>query len=295
MITPLEKKTELGKMIGGHEDLYFKHEEIHPYRSHKGRSIPLMIDIYIKEGFTEFAISSSGNAALAAGLHIVKLNAENPDRPITLKMFIGNKIEPGKRDMLKKLFIDPKIILTQVDRPMQAAFEEGKKSGVKVLRQSTDDVALLGYSALAEELSQNLTRISAIFIPTSSGTAAQAIGKAFRDLKLSPQIHIVQTSQVHPIASHFDDDVMPQEISRANAIVDIIGHRKDTVIETVKQSGGFGWKITNEKLEQATILTREKTGIILSPNSALAVAGMQKAVERGWHWEGAVVCLITGA
>ena len=32
------------------KDLYFKREDLHPYGSHKGRSITVMIDIYIKEG-----------------------------------------------------------------------------------------------------------------------------------------------------------------------------------------------------------------------------------------------------
>jgi threonine dehydratase len=67
MVTPLEQQKKLAEVIG-FSDLYFKREDLHPYGSHKGRSIPVMIDHYVASGDTTFAISSSGNAALAAAI-----------------------------------------------------------------------------------------------------------------------------------------------------------------------------------------------------------------------------------
>jgi len=48
-ITPLEHYPTLAKAIGV-SDLYFKREDLHPYGSHKGRSIPVMINNYYKKG-----------------------------------------------------------------------------------------------------------------------------------------------------------------------------------------------------------------------------------------------------
>jgi threonine dehydratase len=75
-MTPIEHYSELAEILGL-SDLYFKREDLHQYGSHKGRSIPFMIDHYSGRGDRHFVISSSGNAALAAGLHVAKLNSEN--------------------------------------------------------------------------------------------------------------------------------------------------------------------------------------------------------------------------
>ena len=96
MITPNEQYTRLAKAIG-YDDLYFKREDLHPLGSHKGRSIPVMIDYYYEKGARDFAISSSGNAALAATLYI-------KDKPDTkLEIFVGNNIAPHKLTKLNKV------------------------------------------------------------------------------------------------------------------------------------------------------------------------------------------------
>ena len=101
MVIPTEHYSKLAKAIGL-TDLYFKREDLHPYGSHKGRSIPIMIDHYYKKGDREFAISSSGNAALATALYVKELNMKNKE-PINLDIFVGNNIAPHKLQKLKEL------------------------------------------------------------------------------------------------------------------------------------------------------------------------------------------------
>ena len=64
MITPHEEYPALASALGykagkGAIRLYFKREDLHPYGSHKGRSIPVMMDYYREIGDRSFAISSS--------------------------------------------------------------------------------------------------------------------------------------------------------------------------------------------------------------------------------------------
>ncbi len=218
MITPLESYPALAKAIGI-SSLYFKREDLHPYGSHKGRSIPVMIDTYRTSGDTRFAISSSGNAALAAAIHVQKLNKEidhtnsntTADQsftpPLELDIFVGNHIAEHKFEKLQK-YADNNIRILKKERPLQA-LTEVIKEGVRSLRQSTDDTALIGYESLGTEIMTQLhndamIQLGAIFIGTSSGTTAQALASYF--LKKSgnnsnknpaavPQIHIVQTSK----------------------------------------------------------------------------------------------------
>ncbi len=288
--TPEQNQIKLAKILGVPK-LIFKREDLGKFGSHKGRSIPKMIKDYSKKGINDFVISSSGNAALAAIESIGKAN---------LKIYVGKNINKEKLKILKNKIGDKKNIkLFQVKRPKQSAFiaTRGSTSGkpeveprvAVFLRQSTDDSALLGYSTLAQEL-KKIKNLEAIFIPTSSGTTAQALAENLKNV----QIHITQTTACHPIASVFDKKFKSTKKSIAGAIVDIIAHRKEKLTKLIKKSKGFGWVLDDKKIKQAIELVKKESKINISPNSALSVAGLQKAVDNGWRFKGTVVCLITG-
>lgn len=316
---------ELAQALGV-KDVYLKREDQHKYGSHKGRSIPLMIKKYFKEeGKTNFVISSSGNAALAA-IHSVQAHNHNNPSQLRLTVFVGKNIDPKKLKLLLLTIEDANIKIEQVERPKQSAFQMDKDGTAKILRQSTDDNALLGYFELAEELDK-IPNLSVIFIPTSSGTTAQGLGEAFwtdnyLKLKNRPQIHIVQTTACHPIAEVFDlaglttppldkgrcpdlpAVVRPgrteegggaeRSTSLASAIVDHVAMRKEKVIEIIKTSGGSGWIINDKQIIEAINLVKQTCNLVISPNSALSIAGLKKAALTGWQWNGPVVCLVTG-
>ncbi len=286
---------ELARALGVKE-VYLKREDQHKYGSHKGRSLPLMIKKYFKEeNQAEFVISSSGNAALAA-VEAVQAHNRNNDSKLRLTVFVGQNINAQKMKKLIAIIEDPLIKLEQVENPKQSAFQMDKDGKAKNLRQSTDDAALEGYFELAEELDK-IPNLSAIFIPTSSGTTAQALGEAFGKLSQKPQIHIVQTTACHPIASVIASDEAKQSsttTSIADAIVDHVAHRKEKVVEVIKNSHGSGWIVNDEEIKNAIKLIKNACNLAISPNSALSVAGLTKAVQNNFKWEGAVVCLITG-
>lgn len=293
--TPQIKASRLAEALGLPTELYLKREDLHPYGSHKGRSIPLMIEKHAKEGWLDFVISSSGNAALAAAYHIKNHNSQ----PIKLKIFIGEKIDRAKMKILTDL-AGPNIELRQVKNPRQSAFQADKAGTAKLLRQSTDDSALSGYFELAKELSA-VKNLSAIFVPTSSGAAAQGLYEGFKKIGACPQIHIVQTSTCHPIASAAEakrlplpDSAKKDEVSLAGAIVDRIARRKEAVVNAIKKSNGSGWIATNAEILSAIKLFKQTTGIEISANSALSVAGLRQALSAGWEFGGPVVCLVTG-
>jgi threonine dehydratase len=253
-----------------------------------------MIDHYYANGDSAFAISSSGNAALAAALHVKHLAEVNPlevSPPITLDIFVGNHIDQEKLKKLKALENDHIRVLTK-ERPLQA-LTLASQEGIRSLRQSTDDEALVGYESLAQELAE-MKDIGAVFIGTSSGTTAQALSAYFSKNKLPIQVHIVQTSSCHPIGDAFGLYEGPEEPSIADAIVGQVAHRKSALVPLIQKTGGFGWTATNEDIETALELTEKYAGLNISTNSALSVAGAMKAVYAGYEIKGAVVCLICG-
>jgi len=319
MVTPQIKADNLAKKIGLNTNLYLKHEDMHPLGSHKGRSIPPMINKYVEQGITNFVISSSGNAALAAALHIKELNRLNFFSAHTLTIFVGEKIEKEKLQALEKL-ADPlssraerRISIIKTSNPKQQALQMEKNTSAKYLRQSTDDTALTGYESLAEELAM-IENLSAVFIPTSSGTTAQGLYEGFKKLNINPQIHIIQTTACHPIVDTITTTSLAESRrappsspastrsslggfltpSVATAIVDNIGHRKIQVAEAIKNSHGQGWIATNEEIKNAIKLLKETENTQASPNSALAVVGLIKSIQSGAKFTGPVVCILTG-
>ncbi len=291
-MTPLEKYDNLAIKIGS-SNLYFKREDLHKYGSHKGRSIPLMINHYYQKGDRKFAISSSGNAALAGAKYVVEFNSNNQDK-IILDIFVGHNVNENKLKKLKDLEnADSKCVRVLIkERPLQAlnqAIEEGYRS----LRQSTDDIALIGYTELGKELTKE-SDLGAIFIGTSSGTTAQALAQYFIDNKIGTQVHIVQTSSCHPITDQFENYDGPQEKSIADAIVAQTTERLPKLVELIKHTGGYAWTATNEDINLAKELLQNDNGLIISNNSALSVVGIMKAVYRDWKIKGDVVCLICG-
>lgn len=294
MKTPQESYKNLTEALG--VEVYLKREDLNAFGSHKGRSIPHMIEYYIKhEHKNSFVISSSGNAARAAIKYATAHNRNNSGSTIKLTVFIGKNIVPEKKMLIEtEKETDANILIIQTERPKQSALQLEKEGKVVNLRQSTDDIALEGYHELAKELSR-IPNLSAIFIPTSSGTTAQALGEVFEKLDgPKPQIHIIQTESCHPIAEFFDTEFTNTESSVAGAIVDKVAHRKEKVIEAIKKSNGSGWIINDTKINEAIELIENTCDIKISPNAALSVAGLQKALNKGWKFDGAVACLITG-
>lgn len=290
MITRHEAYPDLAKALEM-KTLFFKREDLHPYGSHKGRSIPVMIDEYVKQGDKHFAISSSGNAALAAAFHVQKLNKDGADS-IILEILVGRHISDKKLQKLNQ-FKNNEITVTMHDRPLQTLFNKTQDGSMKALRQSTDDLSLVGYKELAAELLE-IPNLQAVFIGSSSGTTAQALAECFLAEKKAVEVHIVQTSSCHPISDSFVDDETLDEQSIADAIVDHSAIRKGMLVKLINETSGSGWIASNEQIRSAQEITKNHTGLNISTNSALSVAGLMQAVYTGKSWDGSVACMICG-
>ncbi len=295
MKTPQTPVPELSTALNFNQEIWLKREDLHRHGSHKGRSIPLMIDEAARAGIRKFVISSSGNAALSAIITVQNHNKSKPADPYTLEIFIGPNIDPKKQAKLTKALEDGQIKITQVDNPRQSAFQYEKTEGYCLLRQATSEIALRGYMELAQDVAK-IENLSAIFIPTSSGTTAEGLALGFQKLGINPQIHIAQTQSCHPFVDAIKGSVEEPnpEASLASAIVDKVGLRKDRVAALTKTSGGDGWTITNDQITNAIYLIKKTKDLTISPNSALSVAALDQAIKNHHAFTGPVVCLITG-
>ncbi len=85
-----------------------------------------------------------------------------------------------------------------------------------------------------------------------------------------------------------------QKSSLAGAIVDKIAHRKNKILELLKNSHGAGWVASNQEITDAISLLKQNENIDISPNSALSLVGLTQAIKAGWKFDGPIICLFTG-
>ncbi|MFA6105269.1 MAG: PLP-dependent lyase/thiolase [Patescibacteria group bacterium] len=298
MKTPQKPMPNLAKALGLKNEVWFKFENKHHLGSHKGRSIPRMIEEYLEKKVTSFVISSSGNAALAALLTVVAHNKNKPTSTLSLKIYVGEGVTKDKLLTLQSKQ-DSCISIEQVKNPKQSALNFSKESGATWLRGSTDPLALIGYRSLSEELLK-IENLSAVFLAASSGTAAEGIMSGFNAAHTNPELHIVQTDSCHPIINYLlenQNQTVPKvslNNSLADAIIDKVGHRKESVTKAIINSNGAGWIASDAQINEAIELVKKETGEKISPNSALSVVGLKEAVLSGRKWKGPVACIIGG-
>lgn len=261
-----------------------KDETKNPTGSFKDRGLSYQIAKHIKDGKRQFAISSSGNAAISAA-YIAKLHN------LELNIFIGDSINAKKLGRITNLIegvSSIKLFKSQKPRSDLVKFIRDNADFVN-LRGSTDEYAPVGYKSIAYELAKDYPDIDAIFVPTSSGTSAVGIASGFQELNSAVQIHICQSEKIHPIAKTFDSDFKVSKTSLADAITDKVAHRKNDLVDIINTSGGSGWVLSDtELLKDQEVVNSFNIGEF-SFNSVLAFSGFQKALRSGYNFNNPVL------
>ncbi len=319
--TPLEKHDSLANKLNIN-NLIIKREDLNPSGSHKDRGVWVMMEEYKKTGVSDFVISSSGNSAISSAYYVSRFGDDNINK---LHIFISPRMPEDKKLRLDECVRNNKKIEIHVsERAKSDAFLFAKNNKYKLLRASTDDSALIGYRGLAIELYDQLyslldygnergeaeggfanpdTRNWDIFVPTSSGTTLLGMHEGFElrkstiqtNMEIAPGLHAVQTSKCHTIVKKLGKDTAGSEVSLATAIVDTIGHRKERVVEAIKNSGGDGWVVNDKDLKNARDLLESNTDIKnASWDSLLSLAGLVKALENRTSDINNAILLFTG-
>lgn len=278
-----EGQTELTKIELNSRPVFLKHEYTNPNGSFKDRSLAYQLSWYHSQGISKFAISSSGNAAVSAAAYCDANDLE-------LTVFVSKNIDGSKLERITK-FEGELIKVIQSLKPKSECIQFSNTNGATNLRGSKDDIAIIGFKTIAYEIASQLPAVDAIFSPTSSGTSIVGIYQGFQEENLRPQIHICQTTRIHPIAKEFDFGFTTTTSSLANAIVDRVAARKPQVQEIVKNTGGQGWVISDQELMEAEDVLKQKLNISISYNSLLAVAGFLKTVKNGASYPNPVIIL----
>lgn len=280
-----EGNTALEGLTINSQKIWFKREDQNPQKSFKDRSMAYWLSFYNAQGKKDFVISSSGNAA-ASAIAYCKLFGAN------LKVFVSENIPDYKFDNLINLKADSgNIEIVKSRKPKSDAFKFAQSNNFINLRGSTDNNAIEGFKTIAFELNEK--NPDAVFVCCSSGTSLIGIYEGFKQLNKLPQLHIVQTTRIHSIASHFDNNFSKSPSSIANAVSDKVANRKKQVISVIEESNGSGWVVSDNDLVEAKAELVENGIEIEGYNAYVGYAGLKKALNHGRHFENPV-CIISG-
>lgn len=271
--TPLEPVQFEGQTVN------LKLETHNPNHSFKDRSLAYQISAYHEMDKNRFVISSSGNAAISAAAYIQLMDAQ-------LDIFVSNNVNPDKLSILRS-FEDEKIKIHLSQKAKSDAIKHASAIDAINLRGSKDDYAIVGFKTIAYEIADQFPEVDAVFVPCSSGTSSLAIYQGFREVGLNVQLHICQTSKIHPIAKEFDTHFTQTTSSIADAITDRVAPRKADVLTAIKSSHGFGWIVSDEMLKELY----DQFGGEYSYNSLLSLGGLKKAKQNGFTFSNPVAII----
>lgn len=292
-LTNGEGWTQLEKV----DDLYFKREDENPTGSVKDRGVAYQISAAYQNGEGHLVISSSGNAAISAAVYCQSAQ-------IKLSVFVSPRINKYKLEQLRRLSID----LHVTENPLRDASFFRRENRLRNIRQSLDSAAVPGYESLGFEIFENLRNEKkfkweqvSIFLPVSSGTTLVGVGRAFLALKelgfikSVPQLNVVQTVYINPIASVFYPTRAKIEtkstLGLASAICAPKTARKKEILSLIYGSKGSGWIVSDEEISDSLKWLKGK-GIETSPEGGAALAAVFKARQKGEL--GTVICILTG-
>ena len=255
-------------------NLSFLREDYNITGSAKDRAIPFQINQALKQGYRQFVIASSGNAAISADYFCRQ-------QQLSLQVFVSPNISPSKLKLIQSNII-------KTNQPNSSAFKYAKQNQAFFLRQSTDPNAQLGYQQIALDILEQLPQATSVFLPIGSGTTLLGIAS-----KLPPTIKIfgVQPASSCPISSHFDHDYTPETETITNALSVKLLPNKQQIISLLKQRGG-GIVVNNQSVTESwqELLNQQ---YLVSSETGLTLAGLKK-LQKSINFGDYPLIIVTG-
>lgn len=275
--TPAIELPELASVVGL-ERLLLKREDLNPTGSHKDRGLAFQIAL-LRDGapgsLDWLAISSSGNAALAASAYAARAG-------LRLAVFLAPSTPAATCRRLLRL--GARVFVSS--RATSLAAELAEARGIPNLRPSTDPAAVEGFQSIAWELVEYAPHVESLFTFASSGTSLVGIGRGFARAEglaapaWRPALHVVQGTAAQPLAGPLDARPVTAPPGHLGARGARKTRRLGEAVRLIRASGGAGWVVTDA--EAATAGRRlAALGVETSLEGAAALAAAERAAREG--------------
>lgn len=299
--TPLLKTPRLARTLGM-TALAVKDEGRNPSGTFKDRGAAVAISRYAELGVKTVSHNSSGNAGGSWSLYAARAG-------ITCVNILPTDAQPASRQHCRASG-QPVFLLENWHDAGRIVAEACAKHGWLNIGTLREPYRLEGKKTMGLEVAEQLgwRMPQAIVYPMGGGLGAIAIYKAFEELLALgwiagrlPRLYVTQYAGCAPVVKAWDDgrdecapwgriDIPPGGLKSPTPP----GGR--TVLKLMREHGGGAIAVsTDEALAAVDEMTREE-GLFPCPESATTLAGLRKALARGWiRPDEEVVLISTGS
>jgi threonine synthase len=296
--TPLLQAPRLARALGM-QQLTIKDEARNPSGTFKDRGAAVAVSRYIELDVKTVAHNSSGNAGGSWSLYAARGG-------ITCVNILPTDAQSSSRQHCRASG-QPTFLLEDWHDGGRLVAEACEKHGWLNICTLREPYRLEGKKTMGLEIAEQLgwRMPDVIVYPMGGGLGAIAIYKAFEELlqlgwitgKL-PRLYVTQYEGCAPVVKAYDEnrdectpwgriDIPPGGLKSPNPP----GGR--TVLKMMRELGGGAIAVTTlEALDAVDEMAREE-GIFACPESATTVAGLRKALARGWINSGEKVVIIS--
>lgn len=300
--TPLLRAHRLGEALGV-RNLWIKDESRNPTTTFKDRGASVTASKCAEVGVTDWILASSGNAAVAFSAYAAAAG-------VRFYGFIRADTSPVNR--LHAQVTGQRIFSVEggMVEGTRLAAAVAERFGFFHCTQPYNLYRIEGKKTLGLEIAAQLgwRGPDHIFLPTSGGTNALAVDKAFAELRgagwsdARPAIEAVQPVGCAPIEKAWREGTPVERWPDPTCRVLGLGHPApatgDRVVDIVRESGGEAWLVTDEQCYEAQALVAATEGLFIAPASAstaaaIATLGPEEAARR--FEDRTVVLVATGS
>jgi threonine synthase len=280
-----------------HEDIdglrvAFKLEYLNPGGSFKDRGAYVAIGRCSELGITSITIDSSGNA----GVSMTRTALRNG---IGVEVFLPLSTPRGKKALLRMLGAQVQEIAGD-----RMAVHEAALAAVRDLKAYVghwyNPYFLEGVKTMGYEAVEQMPHIDFVFCPVGAGTAILGLYKGFAEMAAAgmlpqmPRFVAVQAAGFSPVADALGARASDHSSTLADGIAIASPPRRAQIVDAVRSTGGFGVTVNDSAIRDALRLLISR-GYIVEPTSAVPLAGLRQATEKGMVPSGSSILIpLTG-
>ena len=304
--TPLIRARNLSKSLGIEAELYIKDDRANPTHSFKDRVVEMAVAKAIEFGYTAIACASTGNLGNALAAHAARAG-------LNCYIFVPHDLEPEKiRGMMifKPTLIGMKGVYDDVNRVCSEIADNFPKlafANINLRAYYGDGSKTVGYE-IAEQLGWRAP--AHVVVPVAGASLINKVRKAFQEFhetglieESQARIYAAQAAGCSPVSNAVIENaraVTPIKRAEIKTIAKslAIGNPADgdLALETIRETGGYASKVTDEEIIDGIKLLAETEGIWTETAGGVTVASLKKLIEQGRipKDDGTIVLCITG-
>ncbi len=298
--TPLVASRYIGPRLGL-ANLYFKMENLNPTGSYKDRFAAVLVSGMVRDGQKACIATSSGNtgAALAAycaagGIRCQIVVVDGAPVPKLRQM----QLYGAEILMIRDFGKDPVVTAGVFDTLESICSSRGIPLPISAYRYCAE--GMQGVETIAAEIVDAAGEVEHVFVPAGGGGLTLAVTRGVMTRGARVRVHCVQPSGNDTIATPLRTGAgQARQVVSSTAIsglqvANVIDG--DQVIANCRALHGNGYAVEDQAVYRWHKALAQKEGIFCEPAGAVALAGLEDALNRGEIGPGeAVVCLVTGS